>query len=291
MYGIMYYGTVFFLSVKLYSPVRGGITALPTTVCLVPASIIVGTIITRLSHFRWALWSGWLLITLGHGLTIAWNLDTPTLSWVFTLMVVGIGHGFVLNAQNFATQAICLPHDEAAAAAMYSFLRAFGMALGVGLGSSIFQNVMKTKLAEYGLPTSIASNAEAYVQVLHQMPDSAQKTAILNSYAYGLRGVYGFYCAIAGVAGLSTLFIKHFSMDKELTTDHTLGDNKILRMLQHNRAGSGQPTRSAALDTTKGDGLELEDLSPAHLEGIRKEREQKRRERMRWSDYWNAHYI
>jgi hypothetical protein len=171
----MYYGTFFFLPVKLYSPISGGVTAMPTTFCLVPASIFLGALITRLSHFRLAIWSGWSLIILGHGLSITWNIDMPTVTWVLTLIMIGLGHGFVLNAQNFATQAICLPHDEAAAAAMYSFLRALGMALGVGLGSSIFQNVIKAKLVDYGLSASIANNAEAYVQVLHHMADGAEK--------------------------------------------------------------------------------------------------------------------
>lgn len=47
----------------------------------------------------------------------------------------------VLNAQNYATQAIAQPRDEAAAAAMYVFLRSFDMAMGVGVGGSVFQNV------------------------------------------------------------------------------------------------------------------------------------------------------
>jgi hypothetical protein len=209
-----------------------GVYIFPTTCSLVPASIVVGAIITRFSHFRWAIWAGWLMISLGCGLTIIWRVDTPTVDWVWVLILLGFGHGFVLNAQNFATQAICLPNDEASAAAMYSFLRSLGMALGVGIGGSIFQNVMKYKLVQLGLPGEIAKIAESYIAILKEMPASPQKDKILEAYIYGFRGVYAFFCAIAVVAGLVTLLIKHFDMNKELKTEHKLEENRISRFLQ-----------------------------------------------------------
>ena len=125
---------------------------------------------------------------------------------------------------------------------MYSFLRMFGMTLGVGLGGSIFQNVMKQKLVQLNLPTSIARNAEAYIQVLRTMPQSSEKDNILAAYVYGFRGVYTFYTAIAGAAFVVTLFIKHYSMDKELQTEHHLQENWISRMAQqYESSQSGRP--------------------------------------------------
>ena len=186
------------------------------------------------------------MISLGCGLTIMWDLNTPTIDWVWVLILLGLGHGFVLNAQNFATQAICLPDDEASAAAMYSFLRNLGMALGVGIGGSIFQNVMKYKLVQLGLPTEIARVAESYIAILKQMPASSQKDKILEAYVYGFRGVYIFFCAISLLAGVVSLVVKHFDMNKELKTDHTLQENKVSRLLQ--QWEDPQSTRSVSVE-------------------------------------------
>jgi hypothetical protein len=87
---------------------------------------------------------------MASGLTILWGVNTPTSLWAKTLVVLGFGHGAVLNAQNFATQARCKPKEEGLAAAMYGFLRQFGMALGVGVGTSAFQNTMSLKLGWEG---------------------------------------------------------------------------------------------------------------------------------------------
>jgi len=193
---------------------------------------MVGVIVTRINHFRWAIWIGWLVTILGTGLMILWDVNTSIATWVSILVILGIGHGLVLNAQNFATQAIALPRDEAAAAAMYAFLRSFGMALGVGICGSVFQNVMKLKLEQLGLPVEIARNAEAYISVLHTLPDdSAFKGKILESYVYGLRGVFGLLCGLAGVAGLTSLIIRHFDLNKELETEHMLHENKLSRFI------------------------------------------------------------
>jgi hypothetical protein len=163
---------------------------------------------------------------------ILWDVNTNKATLALILVILGIGHGLVLNAQNFATQAIALPRDEAAAAAMYAFLRSFGMALGVGISGSVFQNIMKLKLEQYGLSAEIARNAEAYISVLHTLPDgSVFKSKVIESYVYGLRGVYGLFCGLAGVAGLTCLIIRHFDLNKELETEHKLHENRLSRII------------------------------------------------------------
>src|SRR5262249_10860851 len=144
----LYYLPLYFLAVRQASPVRTGLEILPITLTLIPGSVVVGAIVTRVNRYRWAIWSGWAVTTLACGLTILWDRNTSTAIWVITLIILGLGQGFILNAQNFAPQAICLPRDEASAASMYVFLRSFGGAIGVGIGGAVFQNVMKIKLVQ-----------------------------------------------------------------------------------------------------------------------------------------------
>ncbi|KIX92881.1 uncharacterized protein Z520_11357 [Fonsecaea multimorphosa CBS 102226] len=238
LYAQLYYIPFFFESAKLYSPIRTGVSLLPVLVTLVPASVIVGAVITRTAKFRWAITTGWILATLGTGLSISWNRGTHTAVWAVEMVILGFGHGLNLNALNTASQAACKPGDEGRAVGMYAFLRSFGMAVGVGVGGSVFQNVMKSKLASLGLPTDIALQAEAYLEILKQMPaDSPQRAAAISAYIAGFHGVFGFLTALAGVALVVGLFVKHFEINKELITEHTLVSDSRLSGWRHSYQG------------------------------------------------------
>lgn len=205
---------------------------------LIPAAVVVGRVITRTGMYRWAIWTGWALVSLGTGLTILWNAQTSTSVWVVSLVILGLGHGLLLNALNTASQAVCVPGDEGAAAAMYAFLRSFGMALGVGIGGSVFQNVMKIKLRDLNLPMDIATNAEAFVNALRQSQPGAtlRRANVLDAYVYGFRGVFSFFCGLAGLALVVSTLIKHVKIDKELVTEHGL-DTESRLALSLNRLG------------------------------------------------------
>lgn len=229
LFGQLYYVPMYFMSVLAYSPIHTGLALLPVMVTLVPASIVTGVLVTRFNGYRWPIWVGWVILTVGCGLTTMWKTDTHIAVWVITLIILGFGHGSILNAQNFASQAICADGEEGAAAAMYGFMRHFGTALGVGIGGTAFQNIMALKLQWLGLSTEIAKNAEAFISQLQSMPASPEKTQILDSYVYGFKGVYCVYLGISGVAFFISLLIKHYDMNKELRTDHQLEDNNIAK--------------------------------------------------------------
>ena len=214
---------MYFLAVRGYTPVQTGISLFPIVFTLIPSSIVVGRLVTHTNRFRPYLWSGWTVLTVSSGLILIWDLNTSTAVWVTIQILVSIGHGLLLNTINFATQAICLPNDEGAAAGMYSFMRGFGTAVGIGIGSSVFQNVMSMKLRELGLPDHIAKEAELYILKMHEMPDdSPLKETIRRAFVHGLRGLHGSFCAMACLAGILSLFIKHFDMNKALVSEHKL---------------------------------------------------------------------
>ncbi|KAK3933999.1 major facilitator superfamily transporter [Diplogelasinospora grovesii] len=222
LYGQLYYVPFYFLAVKGYSPMHTGLVLLPVMVTLVPGSIMTGLLVTRTKNYRYPIWTGWALTGVATGLTLIWDVDTPAAVWVTTLVILGFGHGAILNAQNFAAQAVCKQGEEGLAAAMYGFLRQFGMALGVGVGGSAFQNVMALKLKWEGLPTDIAAQSESFVIDLLKLPDSAFKSRVLDAYVFGFRGVYAVYVGISGLAFLLSLLVKRFDMDKEINTSHMI---------------------------------------------------------------------
>lgn len=223
LYGQLYYIPFYFLAVKGFGPVHTGLATLPVMVTCVPSSMITGVLIARKATYRWAIWVGWVILLLGSGLTILFGRETTTPTWAIILIVVGFGHGAILNAQNFASQATCQAGEEGAAAAMYAFARQFGMALGVGIGGSVFQNTMVLKLGWEGIDTSIAAKSEAFVQTLWQLPaNDVSKSQILDAYVFGLRSVFILFTCVSAVALLLSLFSKQYEMREEVDSEHIL---------------------------------------------------------------------
>ncbi|KAF6806530.1 major facilitator superfamily transporter [Colletotrichum musicola] len=241
LYGQLYYIPFYFLSVDQYSPTKAGVAMLPVTLLLLPGSIISGVLVSRFNAYRWSIWIGWALMALASGLLIYWDVDTSVGVHIITLVIGGVGHGFVLNAQTFVTGAIVDPVNSGHAASMYLFLRMLGCAIGVNVGSTVFQNVMALKLERKGIASDIAQRAEEYLLVVKTLPDGTFKDAILESYAFGFKGVHGVYVSLAVIAfGLSFL-IRHYDLNRMHETAHTLHENRVSRMFDGNRQSRHQP--------------------------------------------------
>ncbi|KAJ3561057.1 hypothetical protein NPX13_g9091 [Xylaria arbuscula] len=227
MYGFLYYGPFFFQSIKAFSPLNTGVSLLPATLTVTTAGIICGRLVTRFNNYRWAICIGWFIASIGAGLFLIWPHNDSAGVWVVTYLVIGVGQGAILNAQNFATQAMCKQGDESAAAGMYAFIRQFGMSLGVGIGATIFQNIMTLKLKWLGLPVEIAKESESYILVLHAMPASEFKHNVLEAYRYGFTGLFAFYLGVSVIAlVISLLFIKNVDLTREIESEHRLEDRR-----------------------------------------------------------------
>ncbi|KAI0409318.1 major facilitator superfamily transporter [Xylaria palmicola] len=243
MYGLLYYGPFFFLSVKGYSPLDTGVAMLPATLAVTGAGIVCGRLVTRYNNYRWPTSVGWFIASVGAGLLLIWPHHNGAAVWVVTYLVIGVGQGAILNAQNFASQAMCKHGDEAAAASMYAFVRQFGMALGVGIGGTTFQNVMAIKLRSLGLPEDIAQQAESYISVLHGLPAGEFKDHVMDAYKYGFTGLYSFYLGISVIALIICLiFIKNVDLTRRLESEHRLDGSRFEKQ-QTNFAAVIGPSR------------------------------------------------
>lgn len=203
---------------------------LPCMLTVTLAGIISGRLVTRFNNYRWPICIGWFLASIASGLYLVWTVNDSAGVWVITYILAGVGQGTVLNAQNFASQAMCKPGDEAAAAAMYAFVRQFGMALGVGIGGTTFQNVMALKLSWQGLPVEIAKQAESYISTLKTLPEGNFRSAVLDSYKFGYLGVYSVYLGLSVVSLITCLlFVKNVDLRRDLVTDHRLEGSRMAK--------------------------------------------------------------
>ena len=229
MFCELYYLPFYFESVKYYTPTITGVAMIPVTGTLVPTSVLIGRLLTKFGRVRWAIWLGWLVTIIGAGLLILLDVHIRVCTWVLVFLVVGLGHGLILMSLNFSVQAMASTRNVAYATAMYAFMRTFGMCLGVAVGGTVFQNELKRHLSDEGLPVSIARDAERFVAALQTFPrDSVEYRAYIQAYADSFRVVFEVLTAIAGLAGLLSLFIKEYTLDKALDSEHVLRQRKTM---------------------------------------------------------------
>ena len=222
---MLYYIPLYLEAVKDLSPTLTGVGVLAISCGLFPSSTFVGIVVTRTGNFRWAIWTGWIITTLGTGLLLLFDTHSSTATWVGVFFVVGLGQGFLLNALGVSAQAAASSGDVSYAVAMYSFMRTFGMTIGVAIGGSIIQNRLPRYLESAGIATEIsldiAKNADGYVTILRQMPTSSpHRQVIVGAYAQAFRVVFGVADVMSGLGLVASLAIRHHNMDKELESEH-----------------------------------------------------------------------
>jgi len=240
----LYYVPFYLMSVRGSSPVRAGVGLFPAVFLLVPGSVAVAILTTRLGRFRWAIWAGWTITTIACGLFLLFDLHTSWSVFSVALVVFGVGNGMVLTSVNVGIQAMSKAEDCAMAASMYGFMRSIGMPLGVAvslalsrptrffldnaltsleLSGNLFQNAMARRLAELGLSTAIARDSERYVVIVQAMADADPiKTAILECYVEGFQSVFIAMMGVSASAMVASLLIRKSSMDKALPASYTV---------------------------------------------------------------------
>ena len=223
LWSLLYYMPLYHEAVKGFSPILSGVALFPQTFTVAPAAVVVGILITVTGRYRWAIWAGWFLTVLGTGLLYLLDVQTSTAAWIFLNLVGGLGMGMLFPSMAFAIQASQTNEDLAFAIAMFSFFRAFGQAIGVAVGGTVFQNQMKSKLLVY---PALAPKADEYskdasslVQIIKSMQDDVMKRNLQHAYADSLKVVWATMCGLAAVGLILSLGTKGLDMNRPLETD------------------------------------------------------------------------
>lgn len=224
LWSMLYYLPLYFQGVQSYGPVKAGVAALPQSCIVVPCAMVVGVTAGATGKYRWALWSGWSLTTLGCGILCVLGPTTTTVQWVFLLLVSGVGVGLLFPSMSLAIQASSPQEDVAIAATLLAFFRAFGQATGIAVGGAIFQNRMRAELAGSqelkGLADLYSLDAVALVTTINHLPGQALQTLELKlAFANALRIVWAVMCGLAGVSTLANLFVQSYDLNQKHVTE------------------------------------------------------------------------
>ncbi len=245
--GSLYYLPLYYEAVQGLSPILSGVALFPETFTVAPGAFIVGTLISRTGRYRWAVWSGWAITTLGLGLLFLLDVHTSTVEWIFLNLVVGIGLGFNYSALGVTLQAATTEEDMSSAVAMFTFFRLMGQALGVVIGGVTFQDQIRTKLLAIPslapMADQYANDGSALAQQIKFIHDSDDRNMVIQVYADSLKTVWAVLCGVAGLALLASLMITDQSLDRQFISPQQMPSDSDDAALLANKVEEGTPAR------------------------------------------------
>lgn len=222
LWSLLYFLLLYYEAVQDYSPIISGVAILPETGLVASVSIVSAIICTWTGRYRWSLWSGWFLTTLGSGLLFLLRPQTSIPGWIFLNVLVSIGTGILFPVMGLGTQAACCPEDFGHAAAFFSFLRVFGQSIGVAISGVAFQNQLHKELLKYTefipLAGEYSKDATTLVAIIKNMSAGDQRTNLVQAYSDSLHVIWLLMTVISGVALGSRILTKEYSLDQEHKT-------------------------------------------------------------------------
>ncbi|KAI7213260.1 putative MFS transporter [Hortaea werneckii] len=226
---LLYYQPLYFEGVRGFSPIISGVALFPATFTVAPMAIISGIVITKFGKYRFAVWGGWAITTLGCAFLCAVDTNTQLVQVLLTDLVAGIGLGGLFPALQFQLQAASDGRHMATGVAMFAFFRGLGQTLGISVGGTIFQNELSSKLSKQPIfadrAHELAKDATGLVEWMKNAPDGEPLKVMRAAYTDSLRTVYIAIAAVSFVAMVLSIFIKHYDLDRPLETDQYLVEN------------------------------------------------------------------
>jgi MFS family permease len=221
-YSQLYYLPLFFQNARRFSPISSAALVLPITFAQMLASILSGQYISRRERYGEVIWTGFMLWTLGVGLTCVFDLDTPVFAMVIVLLVQGVGVGFIFQPTLIALQAHCTKAQRAVVISNRNFLRSLGGAIGLAISAGVLQNALKRHMPPEFSSLALSSYSTPDLGAIEASP--TQKLSILRAYATASRTVFIMNVPFIGICLLGCFFIKDQGLQRPDETRKLEGD-------------------------------------------------------------------
>ncbi|KAI4915714.1 hypothetical protein J4E90_004160 [Alternaria incomplexa] len=216
-----YFLPLYFQAVLGATPILSGVYLLPTAVSLSFLSAFTGIFIKKTGQYLPMIWFGMIMMTLGFGLFIDFDVNSSWAKIIVYQIIAGIGVGPNFQSPLIALQSLVPKRDIATATATFGFTRNLGSAISVVVGGVIFNNEMKSKQSQLAasLGPETASrfgggSAGANVGLIQSLPDE-QKSVARTAFADSLSTMWILYVAFAVVGLVVSLLITRNKLDKQ----------------------------------------------------------------------------
>jgi MFS family permease len=223
---------------------------LPLNITEAISGLICGVITHRFHAQKELIVVGTILMVLGTGLYVKMNAGTPLIELIVFQLIAGFGIGNLFNPPIIVIQNETPQEHVATATSTQAFVRNMATAVGVVIGSIIFEHGMAARsvnLRRAGLPSDLldkfsGSKAAANVGLVKTITDARQAQAVKDAFAWSIRNMFIFYTCVAAVGLIASFFIRSSKLSSEHVETRTglLSTEKDPQDVElHSRPGEG----------------------------------------------------
>ncbi|KAH8878729.1 putative MFS multidrug transporter [Thozetella sp. PMI_491] len=185
----VYFLPIWFQAIKGVSAVDSGVRLLPMVLPMVAASIITGTLTSRIGYYTPFMIAGSMIISIGAGLLTTLKVDTSDAMSAGFQVLYGFGLGMTFQAPSVAAQTVLPRHDVSIGTSLMFFSQLLGGAIMTSVAQNVFNNSLASKLSDVpGFDPSVLTQNGA-TTLIAQLPDSL-KPIVLTAYNDSLAKVF-----------------------------------------------------------------------------------------------------
>jgi len=213
-FGNFFYLPIYFQSILRYSPLVSGALILPVVITSSVGSILSGQYMARVGSYMHCILIGFILWTLGSGLTLLFDRYTGLGPLIVILIVEGAGIGLTLQPTLVGMYANSRSEDRAVTTGLRNFIRTIGGAFGLVISGVTLSNTLSTSLGreEYASDQLIAELTSSTYALDALDLSSDQQEQVLDVYMSGLHYIFIFYTVCAGLSLLLTFWVGNTSL-------------------------------------------------------------------------------
>lgn len=213
-FGNFFYLPIYFQSIIRYSPLVSGALILPIVIATSFASIASGQYMTRIGSYMHCILLGFILWTIGNGLTLLFNRSIGLALQIVALIVEGAGIGLTLQPTLVGMYANSRTEDRAVTTGLCNFIRIIGGAFGLVMSGVILSNTLREGLvAESYVIDGLLSEMTSSTYALDRLDLSKdQQNRILGVYMQGLHQIFVFFTVCSGLSLVLTCWVGNTSL-------------------------------------------------------------------------------
>jgi MFS family permease len=216
-----FYLPIWFQSILKYSPLISGALILPVVITTSIGSILSGQYMARIGSYMHCILTGFILWTLGSGLTLLFDRDTGLGPLIIILIVEGAGIGLTLQPTLVGMYANSRSEDRAVTTGLRNFIRTIGGAFGLVISGVILSNTLNAGLGSEEFASSeLIAELTSSTYALDALDLSvSQQNRVLDVYMLGLHYIFIFCTICAGLSLLLTFWVGNTSLKAPKTPD------------------------------------------------------------------------
>jgi len=153
-----------------------------------------------MGRYNPVLWLGYGVYVIGAGFQTTFQRNSSHAYIAGILLVEGFGVGWTIQTALVAAQALAPSRDRAVITGIRNLFRFTGGAFGLVIASAIMNNVIKSNLADSGIPESILESIRGAEFNIPQGLSESQMQLLLDAEMAGVKGVFWFLLATSIIA-------------------------------------------------------------------------------------------